>query len=205
MNEASKTLLLMPELMTYFHGRSVIDIGAGDDKVVEHALDFDKKDGDAENILRYLQPESFQVVFASHCLEHMHDPYKALESWFSLVAKNGILIVIVPDEDLYEQGFFPSIFNSDHKRTFTISKSASWSIASVNILDLIYFLEQKKGKLEKLQLQSNNYEFCKIRFPSPMILRLYKFPRIFFRLLTTLQKVRLCPVYDARTNNVCSS
>ena len=202
MNEATKTLSLLPELNTYFQGHSVLDIGAGIDKVVEHALDFDKKDGDAENIESYFNPESFEVVFASHCLEHMHNPYKALDQWFRLVMNEGVLIVIVPDEDLYEQGYFPSIFNSDHKRTFTISKSASWSKASVNILDLIHYLEQKGGNLERLQLQSNNYDFAKLRFPSRKMQQLYKIPRVFSRLLPTLQKLKLCPIDQTRSGSM---
>ena len=43
----------------------------------------------------------------------------------------------VPDEDLYEQGQWPSRHNSDHKMTFTISKMKSWSPDSVNVLDLL--------------------------------------------------------------------
>ena len=46
-------------------------------------------------------------------------------------------MVIVPDEDLYEQGVFPSTFNADHKWTFTISKSESWIDKSINLFDLL--------------------------------------------------------------------
>jgi hypothetical protein len=37
----------------------------------------------------------------------------------------GHLVCLVPDEDLYEQGMFPSTFNDDHKRTLTIAKKKS--------------------------------------------------------------------------------
>jgi hypothetical protein len=43
----------------------------------------------------------------------------------------------VPDEDLYEQGVFPSTFNADHKWTFTILKPNSWSPKSVNLTELL--------------------------------------------------------------------
>jgi hypothetical protein len=43
----------------------------------------------------------------------------------------------VPDEDLYEQGTFPSTFNTDHKHTFTIHKRTSWSSRSINVLALL--------------------------------------------------------------------
>ncbi|MBU6163178.1 MAG: hypothetical protein KGO50_18860, partial [Myxococcales bacterium] len=49
----------------------------------------------------------------------------------------GHLIVTVPDEDLYEQGVFPSTFNRDHKWTFTVLKPASWSEKSLNVVDLV--------------------------------------------------------------------
>jgi hypothetical protein len=35
------------------------------------------------------------------------------------------MIVLVPDEDLYEQGHFPSIFNTDHKSTFILRRPSS--------------------------------------------------------------------------------
>ena len=53
---------------------------------------------------------------------------------------------------MYEQGQFPSTWNGDHKFTFTISKSSSWSPTSINILDLITTLgtESELIKLHKL-------------------------------------------------------
>ena len=53
----------------------------------------------------------------------MFNPYRTVKEWFSLVKQNGLLIIIVPDEDLYEQGVFPSRYNNDHKWTFIINKS----------------------------------------------------------------------------------
>ncbi len=43
----------------------------------------------------------------------------------------------VPEEDLYEQGVWPSRFNPDHKWTFTIAKSSSWSPRSINVVDVV--------------------------------------------------------------------
>jgi hypothetical protein len=45
----------------------------------------------------------------------MHDPEAALRQWWALVRPGGYLVVVVPHEDLYEQGMWPSAFNSDHK------------------------------------------------------------------------------------------
>jgi hypothetical protein len=54
-----------------------------------------------------------------------------------VVRPGGHLVVIVPDEDLYEQGVWPSTYNVDHQHTFTICKTPSWSPVSVNVTDLL--------------------------------------------------------------------
>ena len=154
MDEASKTLALYPELLGGVLVGRVLDIGAGVDPVTKDAIVFDKAQGDAQEINNFFDLESFETVFSSHCLEHMVNPQEAIQSWFSLVKPGGHLITIVPDEDLYEQGHFPSIFNSDHKSTFTISKSHSWSPVSINCLELFAKLD---GEIVCLSQQSDNY------------------------------------------------
>ena len=154
MDEASKTLALYPELLGGVLLGRVLDIGAGVDPVTKDAIVFDKAQGDAQEINNFFELESFDTVFSSHCLEHMVNPQEAIQSWFSLVKPGGHLITIVPDEDLYEQGHFPSIFNSDHKSTFTISKSKSWSPVSINCLELFAKLD---GEIVCLSQQSDNY------------------------------------------------
>lgn len=115
---------------------------------------FDRPDGDAQDIGRYVS-ERFDYVFASHVLEHMKDPEAALASWFALVKPGGHLFVLVPDEDLYELGRFPSLFNDDHKWTFTIHKNRSWSPVSRNLFDLGCSLP---GKIVSLELQDRGYD-----------------------------------------------
>ena len=154
MDEASKTLSLYPDLLSpYLQGR-VLDIGAGLDPITPQAEVFDKEQGDAQYLDRYFPSGSFDTVFSSHCLEHMVDPISALKSWFALVKPGGYLVTIVPDEDLYEQGHFPSLFNSDHKSTFTLSKSKSWSPRSNNCFELA---QELQGEIIHLALQDNNY------------------------------------------------
>ena len=51
--------------------------------------------------------------------------------------KGGYLVFTVPDEDLYEQGVWPSQWNADHKWTFTIFKHSSWSPKSINVFNLL--------------------------------------------------------------------
>src|SRR6185503_6093767 len=133
--EAAKTKSLWSsEILDLLSGNG-IDIGCGIDPITPDAQRFDQEHGDANRISQYVTNQ-FDFVFSSHCLEHMHDPSPTLQDWFKLVKPGGHLIVLVPDEDLYEQGCFPSLFNSDHKNTFTLSKNKSWSSKSHNVLEL---------------------------------------------------------------------
>lgn len=134
-HESSKTRKQWGELERSVLRGEGIDIGCGPDPVLPDVTPFDLAHGDANEIDRYVHRQ-FDFVYASHCLEHMRDPREALVRWWSLVKPGGVLFVIVPDEDLYEQGFWPSRFNRDHKWTFTIAKRQSWSPVSVNLLDL---------------------------------------------------------------------
>ncbi len=131
-----------------------IDIGCGPDPVTPDARGFDLADGDANFVSRYVK-EQFDFVYSSHCLEHMHDPKVTILDWWKLVKPGGYLFILVPDEDLYEQGVFPSRFNTDHKATFTVSKAKSWSPVSHNMLDLARSLPG--GRLISLELQDRKY------------------------------------------------
>jgi SAM-dependent methyltransferase len=116
---------------------SVLDIGCGPDLVVPHARPFDQEDGDANEILDYLKPESFSCVHSSHCLEHMRNPQKSIADWWTLVKPGGYLITVVPDEELYEQGYWPSLFNEDHKSMFRLDGVSEHPKVSFNIRDLV--------------------------------------------------------------------
>lgn len=188
MDEATKTILFYPDLFREYVIGNILDIGAGQDPVSPGAVIFDKPQGNAENILEHFEHGSFDTVFSSHCLEHINEPLLVIRDWFALVKPGGHLIVIVPDEDLYEQGHFPSIFNNDHKSTFTISKAASWSSKSLNLLDLARDLE---GRLVYLKQQSDGYDyslrtFCKLGLRKYKIgiylLRFSFLKRLFFKL-----------------------
>jgi hypothetical protein len=128
----------------YFVGHG-IDVGAGPDALGQYQEQFprmqscrswDLKDGDAQ-LLQSLADQSCDFVHSSHCLEHMRDPAETLHHWLRVLKPGGHLVVLVPDEDLYEQGVFPSTFNIDHKWTFTTCKQASWSAKSINLSELL--------------------------------------------------------------------
>ncbi len=163
MHETSKLKqLLTPEELLWFRGKG-IDIGCGSDPVTEDCLRFDKEDGDAEKIGDYVH-ETFDWVYSSHCLEDLGDPYAALKGWWSLVRPGGLLIVVVPDEDLYEQGHVRH-FNQQHQHTFTISKRKSWSATSINVLDIIKILPD--AETVKVELQDNGVNRQLLTFASP--------------------------------------
>jgi SAM-dependent methyltransferase len=155
MKETSKTKRLWTDAERRLLTGSGIDIGCGPDPVFPDVRRFDLGDGDANHITAYVS-ETFDFVYSSHCLEHMHDPPHALAEWWKLVKPGGVMMVIVPDEDLYEQGVFPSRFNGDHKATFTISKTRSWSPRSYNVLDLALALPD--AELVGIALQDVAYD-----------------------------------------------
>lgn len=110
------------------------------------------------NIMSSCLDNTFDFVVSSHCLEHMVDVCEALKNWIRIVKEGGYLIITVPDEDLYEQNQWPSVYNKDHKHTFTIYKSKSWYDTSINVLDLLIafsdFIE-----IEKIEKINDFYNF----------------------------------------------
>jgi SAM-dependent methyltransferase len=147
----------------YFVGHG-IDIGGKPDPLAQYVGAFrlmlsvrtwDLEDGDAQ-YLAGVADNSLDFVHSSHCLEHMVDVNEALRNWIRVLKPNGHLIVTIPDEDLYEQGAWPSQRNFDHKWTFTLAKASSWSPRSINVVDLAKtFADQLE--LERLSLQRDFY------------------------------------------------
>jgi SAM-dependent methyltransferase len=138
----------------YIRGR-IIDIGAGPDPVTPDAETFDVEHGDANTILDYRAAASYDCVHSSHCLEHMSDPRAALAQWWGLVKPGGHLVVIVPEESRYEQGYWPSLFNPDHKATFRLGGESSWSPVSNDIA--ILCAELPGGEIVEAEVQDEGY------------------------------------------------
>jgi hypothetical protein len=88
----------------------------------------------------------------------MRDPREALHHWLRVLKPGGHLIVMIPDEDMYEQGIFPSTFNDDHKWTFTIHKNKSWSEKSVNLTNLLSEVADQAQTIKVEQLDAS-YRF----------------------------------------------
>ncbi len=148
MHESSKALMRRvhdSRFSTRFFVGNGIDIGSGPDPLGQYAEQFplmqkvrnwDLPDGDAQ-LLASIEDNSLDFAHSSHCLEHMRDPALALHNWLRVLKPHAYLVVLVPDEDLYEQGVFPSTFNSDHKWTFTLHKKKSWSSKSINLMEML--------------------------------------------------------------------
>ena len=110
------------------------------------------------------------------------------------------MIVIVPDEDTYEQGHFPSIFNSDHKATFTVSKSKSWSAKSINCLDLCTSLG---GEIVYLAQQFDNYDMGKRSYKKLGLLK-FRITRQALRaknVRSIAKRLRLLPIDQTSQSN----
>lgn len=169
MKECSKSIqrrLANSNFLRYYFVGAGIDIGGKPDPLVLYQELFplmrsiktwDWEDGDAQ-FLTGVNKETFDFVHSSHCLEHLVNPEEGLQNWFRVLKPKGYLVITVPDEDLYEQGIFPSTFNKDHKWTFTILKSKSWSNRSINIIDLIKKLGPG-AELIKIEQLSESYRF----------------------------------------------
>jgi SAM-dependent methyltransferase len=157
-------------LRRYFVGHGV-DIGGKPDPLMLYQEYFplmngvrtwDWEDGDAQ-YMKSLEDDCVDFVHSSHCLEHLVDPREGLRNWLRVVRPGGYMVVTVPDEDLYEQGVFPSEFNLDHNWTFTISKQSSWSSRSLNVLELVTALGATAEVL-KVELLTSTYRFDLPRF-----------------------------------------
>jgi SAM-dependent methyltransferase len=123
MRETSKTEWLRAErgdFTKYLIG-SGIDIGAGDDplRIPDGSVRaWDVHHGDAQ-FMAGVEDASCDFVYSSHCLEHLHDVDVALLNWARILKPGKWLYVVVPDYVLYEKLTWPSMFNSDHKHSFS--------------------------------------------------------------------------------------
>jgi SAM-dependent methyltransferase len=169
MKECSKAVarrLGQPNFINrYFVGEG-LDIGGRPDPLALYRELFrgmgpvrtwDREDGDAQ-FLPGVADASYDFVHSSHCLEHLHDPGEGLRNWLRVVRPGGYLIFTVPDEDLYEQGRFPSTFNPDHRWTFTIFKVRSWHARSLNLLTLLTGLGAE-AEVVRIELLDATYRY----------------------------------------------
>jgi predicted SAM-dependent methyltransferase len=115
----------------YFVGKA-LDIGAGPDglsrqlgiwPLLTSVTEWDKADGDAQE-LKGVPDNSYDLVYSSHCLEHMRDDGAAIHRWAQVLKPGGHMVIVVPDFEMYERGEWPSRKNPDHKHRFTFAHCA---------------------------------------------------------------------------------
>lgn len=108
-----------------------IDIGCGrlygysdDIRVHNSAIAHDKDMCDAHT-MEIFEDEIFDYVYSSHVLEHLEDPCLAIFNWFRICKNQGHIIIAVPSKYRYEKKEnLPSLWNTDHKRFYTVSSLA---------------------------------------------------------------------------------
>lgn len=158
-SKASKRRLYDSRFATkYFVGEG-IDIGCGDDCIWKYkewfplmtsVMPYDQQDGDATH-LHNIYDRSFDFVHSSHSLEHMSDPYIAYFNWVRILKPGGHMILTIPDEDMFEQGTWPSSYaGQDHITSWTIYKHQSWAPKSYNVVDFFKNEDMEILKIEKI-------------------------------------------------------
>ena len=151
---------------TYLRG-NCLDVGGGKDSLaiyqhffplLKNVFRYDVEYGDGQ-YLENIPDNEFDCLYSSHCLEHLESATVALTNWLRVVKPGGFLVITIPDEDLYEQGFWPSRFAGEHhKATFTIQKKESWSPVSTNVLSLLAGLNGQV-RIHKVELIDSGYHY----------------------------------------------
>ena len=133
---------------------SVIDICCGSFPIVakyDGITDFkgwDMPDGDAQYMLWCMQ---YDCVHSSHGLEHMKDPYIALQRWIDIAKK--YVVILVPDQEMYEKHQWPSVFNDDHKFSFTTQNKIK-TAKTINVFEMLSKMENVDVlKVERIETE----------------------------------------------------
>lgn len=152
----------------YFRGCG-IDIGCGGDvlskmifKNIDSVVVYDNQ-FDVSNDAMYcgnIGDGVFDFVYSSHCLEHMDNPYEAFSNWLRICKVGGYVIVAIPHEIFYEKCKWPSVYNGDHKTSWTL-EFASNLPKSINVID---FLKHFDDNIELIRCNSIVSDFDFNRF-----------------------------------------
>lgn len=96
---------------------SGIDLGCQDDPLNHTFRRWDICFGDSDATeMEGVPDEQFWTVYASHILEHLSFPRRAIKRWYDICKTGGHLIICVPHRDLYERKLMlPSRWNHEHK------------------------------------------------------------------------------------------
>ena len=92
----------------YLHGK-IVDIGAGGSPITKDAICVDGRDYGKVNIItdnlyslyEYEQLRDADLLYSSHCLEHLSNDTSAITEWARLIKTGGHLILYLPDGRKY--------------------------------------------------------------------------------------------------------
>ncbi len=174
MKETSKAVarrLRHPDFVTRYLVGQGLDIGGGGDPIglyaelfpgLKGARIWELTDGDPQ-FLTGVADNSLDFVHAALMLQRMADPREALRHWFRVLRPGGHMVLTVPDEDMYEQGHWPSRFNHDNRWTFSVFKTKSWSPVSLNLIEVVQVLGVQ-ADIRRLEVLDSGYRHGLPRF-----------------------------------------
>lgn len=143
-----------------FKGKGV-DIGSGDNLLdVPGCEPFDKEHGDANRILDFLKARTYDYVHCSHVLEHVFDPSQCVEDWLDLLKPGGYLVGEVPSWELYEGKRPTSVFNPDHKTTFSMWNKVGGSVLPHFHAPYFFSTFSDSATIHSVRLIDTNYDYC---------------------------------------------
>lgn len=154
----------------YFVGRA-IDIGSGNDPLsrqlgywplLKSVDEWDVKDGDAQ-LMPGVPDNTYDLVYSSHCLEHVRDAGVALYRWLDILKPGGHAVISVPDFEMYERGVWPSRFNPDHKTRFTFF-SVGFLVSELDVIKVERIIEGFDPSLPVTVDQTQTGAECAIEF-----------------------------------------
>lgn len=148
---------------TYLVGTG-IDIGCGNDPLkikTGKVKEWDKPQGDC-SYLKGEQDNAYDFVYSSHCIEHVVCVATTLTHWIRVLKPGGCLYITVPDYMFYEKCRWPSVFNTDHKHSFSldigrehVKRVNHWNIDK----DLKPLLHSLKVRLLSKTLELSGYDW----------------------------------------------
>ncbi len=105
----TETEKIREKVMPYLLDKTVCDIGCAADKICEWAFGIDGRQmegvdfvtSNLYDLIGQLKFKRFDVVYSSHCLEHMPDIYGAIVAWEKIIEPGGMLILYLPDANHY--------------------------------------------------------------------------------------------------------
>jgi predicted SAM-dependent methyltransferase len=161
----SETEKIRPRIQKYLQGR-ILDIGSGHDKITPYAFSLDiRKEVKPDYLLRttediynlpLLLPEHkrrYDVIFSSHCLEHLEHDSLALLMWEPLLTSEGVIILYLPDARWYDNSK-----NPEHLHSYTYQSFID-KFSKGEFLDKYYIVEAFEDQGE------DRYSFCVIIKP----------------------------------------